>query len=118
MAELLPCPFCGGEARIIVVEKGVHSIIQCTTSYCGFMRHSFNNGDTDEHAALRLTIAWNTRTPTADVVQIVRCKDCKHLNPMGTGGYRKCLRDNLWKDTDDFCSRGERRKEDDKTRTD
>lgn len=50
--------------------------------------------------------------PTADVAEVVRCKDCKHLNPMGSGGYRKCLRDNLWKDTDDFCSRGERRKED------
>lgn len=72
MAELLPCPFCGGEARIIVVEKGVHSIIQCTTSYCGFMRHSFNNGDTDEHAALRLTTAWNTRTPKERDVQEVR----------------------------------------------
>ena len=72
MAELLPCPFCGGEARIIVVEKGVHSIIQCTTCYCGFMRHSFNNGDTDEHAALRLTTAWNTRTPKERDVQEVR----------------------------------------------
>ena len=50
--------------------------------------------------------------PAADVAEVVRCKDCKHLNPMGSGGYRKCLRDNLWKDTDDFCSRGERRKED------
>lgn len=50
--------------------------------------------------------------PTADVISVVRCKDCKHLNPMEIGGYRKCLRDNLWKDTDDFCSRGERRKED------
>ena len=50
--------------------------------------------------------------PTADVVEVVRCNDCKHLNPMEIGGYRKCLRDNLWKDTDDFCSRGERRKKD------
>lgn len=50
--------------------------------------------------------------PAADVAEVVRCKDCKHLNPMGSGGYRKCLRDNLWKDTDDFCSRGERKKED------
>lgn len=49
--------------------------------------------------------------PTADVVEVVRCKDCTHLNPMGSGGYRKCLRDNLWKDTEDFCSRGERREE-------
>lgn len=45
----------------------------------------------------------------ANFVEVVRCKDCKHLNPMGSGGYRKCLRDNLWKDTDDFCSRGERK---------
>ena len=50
--------------------------------------------------------------PAADVAEVVRCKDCKHLNPMEIGGYRKCLRDNLWKDTNDFCSRGERRKED------
>lgn len=59
--ELKPCPFCGGEARILVVKKGYKSIIECTTHYCGFMRHSYNNGDTDEHAALRLTTAWNRR---------------------------------------------------------
>ena len=57
--DLKLCPFCGGEARIIVVEKGIHSIIECTT--CGFMRHSFNNGDTDDNAALRLATAWNRR---------------------------------------------------------
>lgn len=63
MAELklLPCPFCGGDAEIIVVKKGVKSIIRCTTYYCGFERHSYNNGDTDENAALRLTVAWNRR---------------------------------------------------------
>ena len=61
MNELKSCPFCGGKAKITVVEKGVHSIIYCTTHYCGFERHSFNNGDTDENAALRLTIAWNRR---------------------------------------------------------
>ena len=49
------------------------------------------------------------KQPTADVVEVVRCKDCKHLNPMGSGGYRKCLRDNLWKGTDDYCSHGKRR---------
>ena len=59
--ELKPCPFCGGKAEIIVAEKGVMSIITCTTTYCGFMRHSFNNGDTDENAARRLTAAWNRR---------------------------------------------------------
>ena len=106
MAELLPCPFCGGEARIIVVEKGVHSVIQCTTYYCGFMRHSFNNGDTDEHAALRLTIAWNTRTPTTDVVQVVRCKDCKYFSEIQHCGILGFCKPN------EYCSRGERRKKD------
>lgn len=60
-SELKPCPFCGGEARIIVIEKGYKSIIECTTHYCGFARHSFNNGETDEQVALRLTTAWNRR---------------------------------------------------------
>ena len=43
-------------------------------------------------------------TPTADVVEVVRCKDCKHRNPCGY----KCLRDNLWHDDADYCSYGER----------
>lgn len=59
--ELKPCPFCGGEAEITVVKKGFKSIIECKTHYCGFMRHSFNNGDTDENAAVRLATAWNRR---------------------------------------------------------
>lgn len=43
--------------------------------------------------------------PAADVVEVVRCKDCKHKNPVC---YR-CLRDNLWHDNNDFCSHGERK---------
>ena len=42
--------------------------------------------------------------PTADVVEVVRCRDCKHRNPY----CDKCLRDNLWHDADDYCSYGER----------
>ena len=59
---LKPCPFCGGEAKIEVIEKGVKSIIYCTSPECGFERRSFNNGDTDENAALRLATAWNRRS--------------------------------------------------------
>lgn len=58
---LKPCPFCGGDARIVVLEKGYKSIITCTTPECGFMWHSYNNGDTDETAAQRLRAAWNRR---------------------------------------------------------
>ena len=42
-----------------------------------------------------------------DFVEAVRCKDCKHKNPLGS----KCLRDNLWHDEDDFCSYGERKEQ-------
>jgi hypothetical protein len=63
--KLKPCPFCGGKAKIRVIEKGIKSIIECTTHYCGFTRHSYNNGETDESVAFRLTTAWNRR---ADVV--------------------------------------------------
>jgi hypothetical protein len=41
----------------------------------------------------------------ADYAPVVRCKDCKYRNPYG---YR-CRRDNLWHDSDDFCSYGERK---------
>lgn len=59
--ELKQCPFCGGDARIMVLKKGYKSIIFCTTPQCGFMRYSYNNGDTDENAARRLIAAWNRR---------------------------------------------------------
>lgn len=45
------------------------------------------------------------QTPAADVVEVVRCKDCVHKNPC----CFKCLRDNLWHDTDDYCSYGKRK---------
>jgi hypothetical protein len=45
--------------------------------------------------------------PAADVVEVVRCKDCKRRNPVGS----KCLRDNLWHGDSDFCSYGERKEQ-------
>ena len=43
--------------------------------------------------------------PKADVVEVVRCKDCVHRNP----NCYKCMRDNLWHDKYDFCSYGKRK---------
>ena len=66
MNDLLkPCPFCGGDARIVVLKKGFKSIIVCTTPECGFRRHSYNNGATDETVAMKLTAAWNRRMNNA-----------------------------------------------------
>lgn len=66
---------------------------------------------------------WNSaikiieEAPTADVVDVVRCKDCKfwglpHANDIEKSHY--CCRDNMWcmplRFADDFCSYGERNK--------
>lgn len=54
--------------------------------------------------------------PTADVVEVVRCKDCVHRDPEDKkcdGAFQaKCGM--LPMDDNDFCSYGERRKEDGK----
>ena len=43
--------------------------------------------------------------PSADAVEVVRCKDCKHLFE-----DNKCPLRTWWTHTeDDFCSRGERK---------
>ena len=50
--------------------------------------------------------------PTADVVEVVRCKDCKHLL-VDDEGYYYCS-DSCGLDgtnLDDYCSDGERREE-------
>lgn len=67
MADLKPCPFCGSSAEIKVIEseRGRRSVIRCKNLNCymGFPGEfiSWNNGDTDERSALRLTAAWNRR---------------------------------------------------------
>lgn len=51
--------------------------------------------------------------PTADVVEVVRCKDCKHgelgINPNDNTECVYCdTLDEVW-EVDDFCVMGERR---------
>ena len=49
--------------------------------------------------------------PTADVVEVVRCKDCKYFYQ--NGNIKVCKHWNCHSTTDDaYCSYGERRKED------
>lgn len=51
----------------------------------------------------------------ADVVSVVRCKDCKNYkqNPYNSEPYMMCMYWNEWfkTDPDDFCSYGEKRSE-------
>lgn len=94
-----------------------------------WIRHVSSNGlDSDvRRVAFSDEIA---RIPTADVVEVVRCKDCQYAKPYervdGLTGYY-CQHKNStfmygtnWerlfepvKEADDFCSYGERRADDD-----
>ena len=61
-----------------------------------------------ERTAFKFDVA---DAPTADVVEVVRCKDCKYL--VRSEDFCKVLSNNyeppVYVDDDDFCSRGERR---------
>lgn len=48
-----------------------------------------------------------SRVPTADVVAVVRCRDCIRAD-----AYGHCEMQNFWGTRDDFCSRGEKKETD------
>lgn len=53
-------------------------------------------------------------TPNADVVPVVRCKDCKHYKDASLEGFKKCAYSSTQKHDfmvlpDDFCNYGERK---------
>ena len=57
MAELLPCPFCGGEATVSY-NTAYGFIPWCDNSNC--ILNELTNGYETEAQAIK---AWNTRTP-------------------------------------------------------
>lgn len=49
-------------------------------------------------------------TPTADVVEVVRCKDCKLATPdIMIDGWYHCDNNDMTHKSDHFCSYGERK---------
>ena len=49
------------------------------------------------------------RLPAADVVAVVRCKDCKNHKPTSVKEYEHCALLGYTVEETDFCSFGERR---------
>ena len=49
--------------------------------------------------------------PAADVVSVVRCKDCKYTVETGSSLTRFCIFNHMPIRPDDFCSCGERKDE-------
>lgn len=48
-------------------------------------------------------------TPTADVAEVVRCKDCEFKKLMSDGTTYACLKQTAYRKPTDFCSYGERK---------
>ena len=74
--ELLPCPFCGGKAKIRTTEyfDGANTFFgYCTV--CSVAAPTRIR--TDEAIA-----AWNRRAKP-DAAPVVRCKECEHYNTTG-----------------------------------
>ena len=63
MAELKPCPFCGGKAVLepYKARKGYEATIQCNGGCIVYM--TTITYDTAEEAIETVIKRWNTRTP-------------------------------------------------------
>ena len=67
---------------------------------------AFDKVNTDiPYRELRWAINTVKQLPSADVVEVVRCNDCRWYHV----GEEMCLREGFPADKDDFCSWGERK---------
>lgn len=79
-------------------------------------RLKFKRDETDKvkkkYSGLECAISQVQKQPTADVVEVVRCKDCKHFN-IGVLGFNWCdvhsYDELIERKENDFCNYGERR---------
>ena len=69
----------------------------------------FDNGDI--RYGIELAIQTIKDTPTADVVEVVRCKDCRHYVAESCTRDIKSRTNMFYMRADDFCSYGERKDE-------
>lgn len=68
--ELLPCPFCGGEAEIVDVDPTPHYVKEghwVICKECKASAHVFENRD-------KAIEAWNTRTPEQAIAEELNAK--------------------------------------------
>ena len=119
MAELKPCPFCGGKARLFV-NGGVRVI--CSKCYAGTKSLTDNMGY-ESNAVETVVEAWNRRAgeedkhetdldkfPTIDAVPAIRCRECKQgeVDDPDFPDQYYCHAGCGWNNGDFYCAYGER----------
>lgn len=87
-------------SRLVDVDKLISSL--------GSLVESGMTGNKTK-AVLKLTIQIADAQPTVDAVPVVRCKDCRWLE--NDGYHTRCRITGLSVEAEDYCNRGERRKD-------
>ena len=104
MDELKPCPFCGSNKVSFTPNDEQPYFDEDGDEYgkvIGFIWCHGCNFSSDLYLEKEAYNHWNRRDP--DMVEVVRCKDCKWHDNVD-GPMRQCD----ITDDDDFCSYGER----------
>lgn len=73
MVELKPCPFCGGEVRLVHIQSGF--AIVCESRNClGGMSVKYGSCDNEEIFLEKLVSDWNSRKP--EVLAVTAAIEC------------------------------------------
>ena len=88
MAELKPCPFCGGEAFLepYRVRKGYEASIQCNQCLCSMSTITY---DEEETAIEDIVKAWNRRVNDENVPYCFHCFGLNDPEPNGFCNYKR-----------------------------
>lgn len=74
---LLPCPFCGAEARVSPMGSRApgHFSVLCMNDECGIGPHAHHLGEQEAHEA------WNTRACVGDILnEAARCDEYGNIS--------------------------------------
>ena len=86
------------EIIAILVSVATAIVLMCSVSYSIGLTHGM----------YMRKVLDRTDKPTADVVEVVRCKDCKHYEPCTAVSYCNLYED-VTTEPNAYCSYGERR---------
>ena len=107
MTELLPCPFCGGEAELHASYDMDTNEVDGWFAWCNNEQCECKPETNEYFTEAEAIAAWNTRAETP----IVRCRDCKHWQPWMKGAEPECWAygEPFSTPPDGFCAWGERK---------